>query len=101
MALFVFDIYLEAEPDSVQIDGVWRLHVTEALSEGIHPDLPPLPERGLHVLLPDALDAEVGELHGHVLAVDVLLAHAHLAAPPSHLSIESYISFKVELLSIY
>merc|ERR1719350_664799 len=66
----------------------WMLYLSqkesEALSVGVHPDAPPLPERGLHVLLPDALDAEVGELHRHVLTVDVLFAHAHLAATLSH-----------------
>ena len=34
-------IYLEAELDSVQINGVWRLYVAEALSVGIHSDLLP------------------------------------------------------------
>ena len=88
------DIYLEAELNSVQINGVWRLYVAESLSVGIHPDLLPQLESLCNVLLPDTLYAKVGELHGHVLAVDVLLAYALLAASSSNLSMESYISFE-------
>ena len=87
-------MYLEAKLDSIKIYRVWTVHMTKSLSEGIHPDLSPLPKRCLHVLLPDALDAEVGELHDHVIAVDVLLAHALLAATSTNLLMESYISFE-------
>ena len=86
--------YLKAQFDSIQVDGVWTIHVSEALSVRIHAYLLSQLERLGDVLLPDALDAEVGELHYHVLAVDVLLAHALLAATSSNLSMESYISFE-------
>lgn len=77
--------YLEAELDCIEVDGAGGVHVPEALSVGVHSDALPLPERGLHVLLPDALDAEVGELERHVLTVDVLFAHTHLASTLAHL----------------
>ena len=80
----IHDIYLEAELNSVQIYGVWRLYVAEALSVGVHSDLLPQLESLCDVLLPDALDAEVGELHGHVFIVDVHGAHPLLAAVPTH-----------------
>ena len=58
--------------------------MTEPLSEGIHPDFLAQLESLGYVLLPDTLDAEVWELHRHILAVDVHGAHALLAAIPAH-----------------
>ena len=52
----------------------------EALLEGIHPDVLPLPEALLNVFLPDALYAQVLELYCHVLRADMQCAHAPLAA---------------------
>ena len=58
--------------------------MAEALSERVNPDLLPQLESLRNVLLPDTLDAEVGELHGHVLVVDVHGAHTLLAAISAH-----------------
>ena len=51
--------YLKAQFDSIQVDGVGTIHVTEALSVGVHAYLLSQLEGLGDVLLPDALDAEV------------------------------------------
>ena len=81
----VKNVDLEAELDCIEIDGACILHVSEALSVGIHPDAPPFPEGGLHIFLPDTLDAEMGELYCHVLTINKLFAHSTLAASPANL----------------
>ena len=44
--------HLKAEPDRVEVDGLWAVGMVEALSEGIHTDLLPLLQR-LGYILPE------------------------------------------------
>ena len=76
--------YLKTEFDGVQINGVWTVDVTEALSEWIDSDLLSLLESVCDVSPPDTLDTEVGELHRHLLIVDVHRADSFLTAVSAH-----------------
>ena len=76
--------YLKAEFDRVQVDRVWTFDVSKALSEGVHSNLLPLSEGVCNVSPPDALDTEMGELHRHLVVVDVHGADSLLAAVPPH-----------------
>ena len=76
--LNIFD--LEAESDSIEINGGSTVHVFESLSERVNSDLLPLLQRLLHILPPDTLDSEVGELQDHVLGVAVQRAHPLLTS---------------------
>ena len=58
--------------------------MTEALSEGINSDLLPLFESVSDISPPDALDTKVGELHSHLVVVDVHRADALLTSISAH-----------------
>ena len=58
--------------------------MTEALSEGINSDLLSLFQSVSNISPPDTLDTEVGELHSHLVVVDVHGADPLLAAVPAH-----------------
>jgi len=68
---WILQEYLEAKFDSIQIYGVGIVDVIKSLSEWINSDLLSQLQRLSNVFLPDTLDTQVGELHCHVLVVDV------------------------------
>ena len=77
--------YLKAQSGSIEVYRLWTLHVLESLSEGTHLDLLPLPEGVFHILLPDALNAKVLELYGHVVIVHMHHAHTSFATVTTNL----------------
>ena len=56
---------------------MWTVHVIEALTIRIHPDLLPLLQSISNVSPSDALDPKVLELHGHVFILIWYVGHIH------------------------
>ena len=81
--------HLETEPDSIQVDRLWTVHVVEALPIWIDPDLLSLLQSVSDVPLSHALDPKVLELHGHVFILTWYVGNVHgadasLAALATH-----------------